>query len=147
MDAVVCERLRLTTGEPDLGRWQAMAERILRPANRVKIAVVGKYTDLHDAYKSVHEALIHGGIAHNAGVEIHWLSSDRFTDAETTGRLLEGHDGLLIPGGFGIRGVEGMIEAVRWARAHDLPFFGICLGLQIAIIEFARNVCRPPRSQ
>ncbi len=144
LDAVVCERLRLTTREPDLGRWHAMTERILRPTNRVKIAVVGKYTDLHDAYKSVHEALIHGGIAHDAGVEIHWLSSDRFTDAESAGQLLGGYDGLLIPGGFGIRGVEGMIEAVRWARSHDLPFFGICLGLQIAIIEFARNVCRLP---
>jgi CTP synthase len=144
LDAVVCERLRLTTPEPDLGRWHAMTERILRPANRVRIGVVGKYTDLHDAYKSVHEALIHGGIAHDAGVEIHWLSSDRITDAESAGQLLSGYDGLLIPGGFGIRGVEGMIEAVRWARSNDLPFFGICLGLQIAIIEFARNVCRLP---
>ncbi len=144
LDAVVCERLRLTTPEPDLGRWHTMTERILRPANRVKIAVVGKYTDLHDAYKSIHEALIHGGIAHDAGVEIHWLSSDRVTDAASAGEILGGYDGLLIPGGFGIRGVEGMIEAVRWAREHELPFFGICLGLQIAIIEFARNVCRLP---
>ncbi len=144
LDAVVCERLRLATSEPDLGRWRAMTEHILRPTNRVKIAVVGKYTDLHDAYKSVHEALIHGGIAHDAGVEITWLSSDRFADAESAGQILGSYDGLLIPGGFGIRGVEGMIEAVRWARSHDLPFFGICLGLQIAIIEFARNVCRLP---
>ena len=144
LDAVVCERLRLKTGEPDLSRWQAMTGRILRPTNQVRIAVVGKYTDLHDAYKSVHEALIHGGIAHDAGVEIHWLSSDRFADADTAGRLLGEYDGLLIPGGFGIRGVEGMIEAVRWARSNDMPFFGICLGLQIAIIEFARNVCRLP---
>jgi CTP synthase len=144
LDAVVSERLRLQTGAPDLGRWRAMTERILRPTHRVRIAVVGKYTDLHDAYKSVHEALIHGGIAHDAGVEIHWLSSDRFTDAVSAGEMLGGYDGLLIPGGFGIRGVEGMIEAVRWARSNDLPFFGICLGLQIAIIEFARNVCRLP---
>jgi CTP synthase len=108
--------------------------------------VVGKYTDLHDAYKSVQEALIHGGIAHDAGVEIHWLSSDQFIDQETTGRVLGAYDGLLIPGGFGIRGVDGMIEAIRWAREHDLPFFGICLGLQIAIIEFARDVCRLPDS-
>jgi CTP synthase len=144
LDGVVCERLRLNTPEPDLGRWRTMTERILRPSHRVKIAVVGKYTDLHDAYKSVHEALIHGGIAHDAGVEIHWLSSDRFTDADLTRTILEGFDGLLIPGGFGIRGVEGMIEAVRWARENNLPFLGICLGLQIAIIEFARNVCRLP---
>jgi len=143
-DGVVCERLRLNTPEPDLGRWRAMTERILRPTHRVKIAVVGKYTDLHDAYKSVHEALIHGGIAHDAGVDIHWLSSDRFTDADVTREILDGFDGLLIPGGFGIRGIEGMIEAVRWSRENNLPFFGICLGLQIAIIEFARNVCRLP---
>jgi CTP synthase len=146
LDRVVCERLRLTTREPDLKAWKAIVQRVLDPAARVRIAVVGKYTDLHDAYKSVQEALIHGGIAHDAGVEIQWLSSDQFTDQETTGRVLGAYDGLLIPGGFGIRGVDGMIEAIRWAREHDLPFFGICLGLQIAIIEFARDVCRLPDS-
>jgi CTP synthase len=146
LDRVVCERLRLTTPEPDLKPWRAIVQRALDPAARVRIAVVGKYTDLHDAYKSVQEALIHGGIAHDAGVEIQWLSSDQFTDQEATGRVLGAYDGLLIPGGFGIRGVDGMIEAIRWAREHDLPFFGICLGLQIAIIEFARDVCRLPDS-
>ncbi len=140
-DRVVCERLRLETREPDLAPWRAMVERILHPKQKVRIAVVGKYTDLHDAYKSVQEALIHGGIPHDAGVEIGWLSSDQFTSQEAAGRLLSGFDGLLVPGGFGVRGIEGMIEAIRWAREHDLPFFGICLGLQIAIIEFARNVC------
>jgi CTP synthase len=145
-DRVVCERLRLTTPEPDLKPWKEITQRILNPVNRVKIAVVGKYTDLHDAYKSVQEALIHGGIAHDAGVEIHWLSSDQFTDLASAGRILEGFDGLLIPGGFGIRGVEGMMEAIRWARENDLPFFGICLGLQVAIIEFARDVCHLPDS-
>src|SRR6185369_10649041 len=132
-DRVVCERLRLTTPEPDLKPWKEITQRILNPVNRVKIAVVGKYTDLHDAYKSVQEALIHGGIAHDAGVEIQWLPSDQFTDVATAGRILESFDGLLIPGGFGIRGVEGMMEAIRWARENDLPFFGICLGLQVAI--------------
>jgi len=140
-DRVVCERLRLETKEPDLAPWKALVERVLRPKQKVRIAVVGKYTDLHDAYKSVQEALIHGGITHDAGVEIGWLSSDQFTSPEAAGRLLAGFDGLLVPGGFGVRGIEGMIEAIRWAREHDLPFFGICLGLQIAIIEFARNVC------
>jgi CTP synthase len=140
-DRVVCERLRLETKEPDLAPWRAMVERILHPKQQVRIAVVGKYTDLHDAYKSVQEALIHGGIPHDAGVEIGWLSSDQFTSQEAAGRLLSGFDGLLVPGGFGVRGIEGMIEAIRWAREHDLPFFGICLGLQIAIIEFARHVC------
>jgi CTP synthase len=146
LDRVVCERLRLTTSEPDLRSWKEITQRILNPSARVRIAVVGKYTDLHDAYKSVEEALIHGGIAHDAGVDIHWLSSDQFADQDAAGRALETFDGLLIPGGFGIRGVEGMIEAIRWAREHDLPFFGICLGLQVAIIEFARDVCRLPDS-
>jgi len=146
LDRVVCERLRLKTDEPDLRPWKQITQRILSPANQVRIAVVGKYTDLHDAYKSVQEALIHGGIAHDAGVEINWLSSDQLTDQESTGRVLGGFDGLLIPGGFGIRGVDGMMEAIRWAREHDLPFFGICLGLQVAIIEFARDVCRLPDS-
>jgi CTP synthase len=140
-DRVVCERLRLETPEPDLSAWRAMVERILHPKHRVRIAVVGKYTDLHDAYKSVGEALIHGGIANDAGVEIAWLSSDQFTDQAAAGQALAGFDGLLVPGGFGIRGIEGMLEAIRWARENQLPFFGICLGLQIAVIEFARDVC------
>jgi CTP synthase len=140
-DRVVCERLRLETREPDLGPWKAMVERILHPKHQVRIAVVGKYTDLHDAYKSVQEALIHGGIASDAGVQIDWLSSDQFSSQETAGRLLGSYDGLLVPGGFGIRGIEGMIEAIRWARENQLPFLGICLGLQVAVIEFARNVC------
>jgi CTP synthase len=140
-DRVVCERLRLETREPDLAPWKAMVERILHPRARVRIAVVGKYTDLHDAYKSVQEALTHGGIAHDVGVDIAWLSSDQFTSQEQAGRLLGEFDGLLVPGGFGIRGIEGMIEAIRWARENQLPFFGICLGLQVAVIEFARDVC------
>ena len=140
-DRVVCERLRLETREPDLGPWKTMVERILHPKTRVRIAVVGKYTDLHDAYKSVQEALIHGGIAHDVGVDIDWLSSDQFTSQEQAGRLLGQFDGLLVPGGFGIRGIEGMIEAIRWARENQLPFFGICLGLQVAVIEFARDAC------
>jgi CTP synthase len=141
LDREVCQRLRLETPEPDLGPWRRMVDRILNPARRVRIAVVGKYTDLHDAYKSVHEALLHGGIPNDAGVDIEWIASDRFTDQDAAGRLLKGFDGLLVPGGFGDRGIDGMIQAVRWAREHGLPFFGICLGLQVAIIEFARYVC------
>jgi len=144
LDREVCERLRLVTKDPDLRPWRTIVDRVLRPTHETRIAVVGKYTDLHDAYKSVQEALIHGGIAHDSHVQIEWLSSDLFTDQEAAGTLLAGYDGLLVPGGFGVRGVEGMIEAVRWAREHNLPFFGICLGLQIAIIEFARNVCQLP---
>ncbi len=140
-DREVCARLHLETREPDLLDWTGMVQRILEPTERVKIAVVGKYTDLHDAYKSVQEALLHGGIPHDVGIDIAWLSSDKFTDAKTAGQLLGDCDGLLVPGGFGVRGIDGMIEAIRWARENDLPYFGICLGLQIAIIEFGRNVC------
>jgi CTP synthase len=107
----------------------------------VRIAVVGKYTEFVDSYKSVQEALIHGGIANDVGVDIHWLSSDEFTSQERAAELLHGYDGLLVPGGFGVRGVEGMVEAIAYARTARLPFFGICLGMQVAIIEFARNVC------
>jgi len=141
LDREVCDRLHLETHEPDLTEWRAMVDAIIHPPARVKIGVVGKYTDLHDAYKSVQEALLHGGIPNGVGVDIHWLSSDRFTDQQSAARALAGLDGLLVPGGFGVRGVEGMVEAVRWARENQLPFFGICLGLQVAIIEFARNVC------
>jgi len=144
LDREVCKRLHLDTKEPDLRGWAAMVEKILNPPQQVRIAVVGKYTELADSYKSIHEALVHGGIANDAGVQIEWIASDRFTDAETAGELLAGYDGLLVPGGFGVRGVEGMLEAIRWAREHKLPFFGICLGLQTAIIEFARNVCKIP---
>jgi CTP synthase len=140
-DRVVCERLNLDTKEPDLSAWRAMTEKILRPVDRVKIAVVGKYTDLHDAYKSVQEALLHGGIPNDVGVDIEWVGSDQFTDQAAAARLLDGKHGLLVPGGFGVRGIDGMLEAVRYARESGLPFFGICLGLQIAIIEFARDVC------
>ncbi len=144
LDREVCERLRLDTKDPDLRPWRAIVDRVLTPKHETRIAVVGKYTDLADAYKSVQEALIHGGIAHDTHVQIDWLSSDLFTDQDAAATHLAGYDGLLVPGGFGVRGVEGMIEAVRWARENNLPFFGICLGLQVAIIEFARNVCELP---
>ncbi|TFG52741.1 MAG: CTP synthase [Gemmatimonadales bacterium] len=143
LDKVACERLRLETKEPDLGSWKTMSVRILHPTNgTVRIGVVGKYTSLHDAYKSVEEALVHGGIPNDTKVEIAWIDSDRFTDQDEAEHILSDFNGLLIPGGFGVRGVEGMIHAIQWAREHRLPFFGICLGLQTAIIEFARNVCR-----
>jgi CTP synthase len=144
LDKEVCSRLHLDTKEPDLRAWSLMVEKILRPERRARIAVVGKYTELADSYKSINEALIHGGIANHAGVDVQWIASDRFTDQETAAELLAPYDALLVPGGFGVRGVEGMVEAIRWAREHQLPFFGICLGLQVSIIEFARDVCRIP---
>jgi CTP synthase len=146
LDREVCRRLELDVKEPDLRPWRAMVKRIVRPSGRVSVAIAGKYTDLTDSYTSIREALTHGGIANDVGVDLTWLSSDQFTDQEAAGRMLKAHDALLVPGGFGVRGVEGMVEAVRWARENRMPFFGICLGMQVAIIEFARNVCRLPET-
>jgi CTP synthase len=141
LDRRVVERLGLGGRAPDLSTWRGMVQRITMPSERVRIAVVGKYTDLVDSYKSVQEALTHGGIANDAGVDIAWLSSDLFASAERAAAILAACDGLLVPGGFGVRGVDGMVEAIRTARQTGLPFFGICLGMQTAIIEFARNAC------
>jgi len=139
-DELVCRRLGLEGRALDLSAWQEMVRRVTHSARKIRIAVVGKYTDYADSYKSVQEALIHGGIANEVGVEIAWTSSDLFTDAATSRALLAGVDGILVPGGFGVRGVEGMVEAIRAAREGKIPFFGICLGMQVAIIEFARHV-------
>ena len=139
-DDLVCRRLGLETAAPDLSAWQEMVRRVTHPPRKVRIAVVGKYTDYADSYKSVQEALIHGGIANEVGIEIAWTSSDLFTDTAASRALLAGVDGILVPGGFGVRGVEGMVQAIRAAREGNIPFFGICLGMQVAIIEFARHV-------
>ena len=137
----VMERLRLSAPKPDLSAWRAMVQRVVRPREQaVRICVVGKYTDYVDSYKSVQEALIHGGIANDVGLELAWTSSDSFTSQERAREILSGFHGLLVPGGFGVRGVDGMVEAIRAARDLSIPFFGICLGMQVAIIEFARNV-------
>ncbi len=140
-DDKVLNRLGLQIPRPDLANWRQLVDRVLVPHDRVRIAVVGKYTDYADSYKSVQEALIHGGIASDVGVDIHWLSSDDFTAPDRSAEILSSYHGLLVPGGFGVRGVDGMVEAIRHARVSGLPFFGICLGMQTAIIEFARNVC------
>jgi CTP synthase len=142
LDERVMQRLELEGSTPDLSRWKAMVNRVIAPRDRVRIAVVGKYTELVDSYKSVHEALIHGGIGNDVGVDISWLSSDLFTSPERAREALASYHGLLVPGGFGVRGVEGMVEAIRAARETRLPFLGICLGMQTAIIEFARNVLK-----
>src|SRR5437762_13109812 len=140
-DEKVLQKFGLERPTPSLSVWREIVERILVPHERLRIAVVGKYTEYADSYKSVLESLIHGGIANDVGVEVNWISSEAFTDREAASTLLAGYDGLLVPGGFGVRGVEGMVEAIRAARESGLPFFGICLGMQTAIIEFARNVC------
>ena len=140
-DERVLEKLGIERPAPALSAWREIVQRVLVPHERVRIAVVGKYTDYADSYKSVQEALIHGGIANDVGVDIQWMSSEDFAGPERAEQILRSVDGLLVPGGFGVRGVEGMVEAIRQAREGGLPFFGICLGMQTAIIEFARNVC------
>ena len=134
----VCGALGLPAGEPDLREWRAMVDRAKRPAGRVEIALVGKYVALHDAYLSVAEALTHGGIENGVRVDIRWVDSEELTD-ENAPECLGGCAGVLVPGGFGSRGVEGMISAVRWAREQKIPYFGICLGMQMAVVEFARH--------
>ncbi|MFP5354298.1 MAG: CTP synthase, partial [Gemmatimonadota bacterium] len=146
LDERVMERLNLAGREPDLSSWRAMVQRVVAPRDKVRIAVVGKYTQFVDSYKSVQEALIHGGIANDVGVELSWISSDLFTGPEKARELLGDFHGLLVPGGFGVRGVDGMVEAIRAARELRIPFFGICLGMQVAIIEFARHVLALPDS-
>ena len=141
LDDRILSKLGLDLPKAPLTDWRELVERIQRPSQgRVRIAVVGKYVALVDSYKSIQEALIHGGTANDVGVDIDWLSSEEF-EGEAGGERLAEYHGLLIPGGFGVRGVEGMLNAVRWARENGLPFFGVCLGLQIAIIEFSRTVC------
>jgi CTP synthase len=140
-DEKVMQKLGLERPAPALANWRELVQRVLVPRDRVSIGIVGKYTDYADSYKSVQEALIHGGIANDVGVDIDWMSSDNFTSPDRAAEILSHVDGLLVPGGFGVRGVEGMVEAIRHAREDGLPFFGICLGMQTAIIEFARNVC------
>jgi CTP synthase len=136
---LVCEKLHLICNEPDLAEWTAMVERSKRLSQSVRVALVGKYVELHDAYLSVAEALKHGGIANDRKVEIQWISSEDVTEVNAE-EVFAQVDGILIPGGFGDRGIEGKIAAAKYARTHKIPFLGLCLGLQIAVIEYARNV-------
>ena len=136
---VVCRKLGLGSGEPDMSRWRAMVERIRGVHRQVTIALVGKYTELHDAYLSVAESLFHAGTACDSHVDIRWVDSQTLT-ADNIAAALAGCAGILVPGGFGDRGIEGMVLAAQYAREHGIPYFGICLGMQIAVIEFARHV-------
>jgi len=135
----VIELLRLDAGPRDLAEWRRMVERLQNPIGDVDIAVVGKYVELHDAYLSIKEALIHAGIAHQVRVHIRWVHSERL-EQEPVGPLLEGVDGILVCPGFGERGIEGKLEAARYAREHRVPYLGVCLGMQIMVIEYARHV-------
>ena len=137
--AVVCRELGIKAREPDLTDWESMVERIKARPHHVRIGLVGKYVGLHDAYLSVAEALKHAGYAHNTHIQIEWIDSETLTP-ETYENTLGDLDGILVPGGFGSRGIEGMILAAKYARERMLPYFGICLGMQIAVIEYARGV-------
>lgn len=139
LDQVVCEKLQLDTPKPDLTAWAALVERIKGANRQVQIALVGKYTQLHDAYLSVVESLFHAGTANDAVVSIRWVDSEEVT-ADNAKSILAGCDGILVPGGFGDRGIEGMIAAAQYARTCGVPYLGICLGMQVAVIEFARHV-------
>ena len=136
---VVCRELKIDAPEPDLAEWTDMVETIKSRTQNVTIGLVGKYVALHDAYLSVAEALRHAGFYHNAHVDIAWIDSEEIT-RENAAEKLYGLDGIILPGGFGNRGIEGMIEAERYARENNIPYFGICLGMQIMVIEYARNV-------
>jgi CTP synthase len=140
LDTYLARHLHLDDREPDLSEWQALVDRIETSTTPVDIAVVGKYVDLPDAYLSVIESLRHGGFHHGARVNIRWVASDEIAAGDVE-QILSGADGILVPGGFGVRGVEGKVDAIRYARERGIPFLGICLGLQCAVIEFARNVC------
>ena len=141
MDEVVIKKLGLNCGEPDLTDWEAMLDALRNPKQTVKIAMVGKYVELHDSYISVNEALKHGGIETRSAVDIKWIDSESLEkEGADINEILGDMDGILVPGGFGSRGIEGKIKACEYARTHNVPYLGICLGMQIAIIEFARNV-------
>ena len=139
LDAELAKTLRIEA-QPDLSEWNALVDRIDAASEPVEIAMVGKYVNLRDAYLSVIEALHHGGFAAGADVRIHWVSSDDLEDPETADRTLAGVHGIVVPGGFGWRGIEGKVQAARFARERGVPYLGLCLGLQCAVIEFARNV-------
>ncbi len=136
----VMQRLGLSDGDPDLGDWRELVRRGRNPLDEVTVAMVGKYVQLRDAYLSVVEALKHGGFANQVRVRIRWVDAEQLND-DTAASLLNGVDGIVVPGGFGYRGIEGKIAAIKYARENEIPFLGLCLGLQCAVIEFARNVC------
>ncbi len=140
LDDVVCKQLNLTTEQPDLSKWRHFVQRVIHPTHHVRIGVVGKYIELQDAYKSIYEALTHAGAANDCKVDIVRVDAEAIEKAGPD-IYLNGLQGILIPGGFGDRGTEGKIAATGYARRVGIPFFGICLGMQIAVIEYARNVC------
>ncbi|HHX50535.1 MAG TPA: CTP synthase, partial [Clostridia bacterium] len=141
LDDIVVKKLKLSCGPTEMAGWVDMIERAKNPRHRVTIALVGKYVELKDAYLSVAEALIHAGIYHQAEIDLRWVNSGDLEVAGDLAHFFGDVDGILVPGGFGDRGIEGKIRAIQWAREHQVPFLGICLGMQLAVVEFARHVC------
>ena len=148
VDALVLKYLRIDAKMPDLSKWQDIVYRAYNPKDEVSIAIVGKYVEYEDSYKSLKEALVHGALAHNLKLKVTWIEAEGLETRDENGNAtsayveqLEGFDGVLVPGGFGKRGIEGMLNAIRYARETGTPYFGICLGMQTACIEYARNVC------
>lgn len=140
IDEKIVELLNIWTGAPNLEKWHEVLKKFREPEEATTIAVVGKYVNLIDSYKSLNEALIHGGIANNCRVHLTYIDSEQM-EKDGISPLLTGADGILVPGGFGNRGIEGKIQAIRFARENNIPFFGICLGMQLAVVEYARSVC------
>jgi CTP synthase len=140
LDQKIADLLNIWAGQPHLEEWEQVVEGFLHPKQEVTIGIVGKYVNLADSYKSLNEALAHGGIANDCRVNLRFVDSEKI-EKEGIGGLLDGVDGVLVPGGFGNRGIEGMITAIEHAREENIPFFGICLGMQMAVVEYARNVC------
>ena len=140
LDSVICRELGLDAPEADLNEWRMMTQKIMAKKSEVTIAIVGKYVRLHDAYLSIIESLNHAGFETGADVNIRWIDCENVS-FENAGDILSGIDGMIVPGGFGDRGIEGKINACRYARENNIPFLGICLGMQVAVVEFARNVC------
>jgi CTP synthase len=146
VDDELVEILNIWSRQPDLSRWQRIVDRFNKPSRgTVRIGIVGKYVHLRDSYKSLHEALVHGGLDQDVRIECCYVDSEEI-EKQGVEPLLGAVDAILVPGGFGDRGAEGKIEAIRYARAQRVPFFGICLGMQLAVVEVARNVCQLPRA-
>ncbi|HEY2733001.1 MAG TPA: CTP synthase [Polyangiales bacterium] len=142
LDQQLVERLNIWSRQPDLSHWKRVVEKMVDPSKgSVEIALVGKYVHLRDAYKSLHEAIVHGGLANDLQVNVHYVDSEELQREPDMQKMLGQYDAILVPGGFGERGLEGKIKAIRYAREQGVPFFGICLGMQMAVVEFARHAC------
>ena len=142
VDSLVLKYLHLEPKERDLKQWEELVHRVYNPKDQVTIAIVGKYVEYEDSYKSLKEALVHGALAHNLKLSVNWVEAEGLeAGQQACEEQLSSYDGILVPGGFGKRGIEGMLQAIRYARENKIPYFGICLGMQTACIEFARNVC------